>query len=464
MPGVEGGLPVTTDGPAADAELESIVAAQGGRLCSPDAAVRVVAPGHRVMIPIGSQPLALADALAAHLAGMGPGSAVELADCAVAADYLWLRPGFPGVSKVVHEHWGGPVVRRQLREHEHDYLPIPFSLRFKALDERSRSEAERRPAQVVLVQVSRPDERGFVSFGPNAWNQLRFVEQAQYALAEISRHILSASGEGVSVHVSRFHALVENQSARRISIPVEPTATHRAIANLVGEIVEDGDTLQVGAGQASTACVYAGAFDGKQDLGWHSEASVGRVVDLIRDGVITGARKSVDPGLAVATGYAGDEAQMRFIHETPAVQTRPTEYVHNVRVISSQENMVAINSALCIDLTGQIAADSIGTEMIGGTGGQLEFVIGAVNARNGRSITVLQATALGGATSTIVDLLPAGTVVTVPRQFADIVITEFGVARLWGKTVRERAVELTAIAHPDHRAGLRLRAEQLLGS
>jgi acyl-CoA hydrolase len=154
---------------------------------------------------------------------------------------------------------------------------------------------------------------------------------------------------------------------------------------------------------------------------------------------------------------------MAFVRETPSVITRPTEYVHNVRVISAQENMLAINAALCVDLTGQIAADSIGPEMIGGTGGQLEFVIGAVNAPGGRSVTVLESTALGGADSTIVDLLPAGTVVTVPRQFADMVITEYGVARLWGKSLRERAAELIAVAHPDHRDRLRRRARQLLG-
>lgn len=444
-------------------ELERTISAHGGRLTSAETAVQVVAPGHRVMIPIGSQPLALADALAAHLVSLPPEATVELSHCAVAADYPWLQSGFPGVSKVVHEHWGGPVVRRQLRQHEHDYLPIPFSLRFKAIGERSRGESERRLADVVLVQVSLPDERGFVSFGPNAWNQLRFVELARFALGEMTPNILGCRGEANSVHVSRFHALVENISARRVAVPMTLNAAQSAIAAFVTEIVEDGDTLQIGAGQVSTACAYAGAFDAKRDLGWHSEASVGRIVDLIRDGVITGARKSTDKGLAVATGYAGNEEQMRFIQESPAIHTRPTEYVHNVRVISSQENMVAINAALCIDLTGQIAADSIGTEMIGGTGGQLEFVIGAVNAPNGRSITVLESTALGGTSSTIVDLLPLGTVVTVPRQFADIVITEFGVARLWGKTVRERAAELAAIAHPDHRANLRLRAAQLLG-
>ncbi len=438
------------------------VSAQGGLLTSAEAAVSVVQSGHRVMIPIGSQPLLLADALATHLASLTGGS-VELSDCAVAANYLWLEPGFPGVDKVVHEHWGGPAVRRQVRAHEHDYLPIPFSLRFKALHEPMRPLAEQRRADVVLVQVSLPDDHGFVSFGPNAWNQLGFIEQARFALAEMSPRILPAMGLGNTVHVSAFHALVLGSSEPRITTIPAQTDVHRAIAGYVTELVADGDTLQIGAGQVSTACVYAGAFTGKTDLGWHSEASVGGIIDLIRTGVISGSRKSVDRAIAVATGYSGNDEQMRFARLNPKIHTRPTEYVHNIRVIASQDNMVALNAALCIDLTGQIAADSVGPEMIGGTGGQLEFAIGALNARNGRSITVLQSRAIGGSVSTIVDLLPAGTVVTVPRQFADIVVTEFGVARLWAKTVRERAQELIQIAHPDFRDRLQHRAKELLG-
>ena len=443
--------------------MQEVMSANGCHVASPDEAVKVVAPGHRVMIPIGSQPLALADALAAHIAGFAVGGSIEISHCAVGANYPWLPPGFPNVSKVVHEHWGGPAVRSQMRRHEHDYVPIPFGLRFKAAVDTNRPEAELRRADVVLVQVSLPDEHGFVSFGPNAWNQLRFVENATFALAEMSPNVLPAFGESNVVHVSALHALVLNDSPRRMSTPASPTPERLAIAGYLSQIVRDGDTIQVGAGQAPTACVYAGAFDQKHDLGWHSEATVGGLIDLIRSGVFNGYRKSTDRGLAVATGYSGDAEQLEFARMHPFIHTRPTEYVHNLRVISSQENMLAINAALCMDFTGQIAADSIGTEMIGGTGGQLEFVIGALNAPNGRSVTLMESRALGGTTSTIVDLLPLGTVVTVPRQYADIVITEYGVARLWAKSSRERAQELISIAHPDFRGELRRRAVELLG-
>lgn len=447
---------------SAVAQLANTIAGHGGRLVTPDEAVAVVQDGDRVMIPIGSQPLALADALAARLANLS-GVGVEMADCAVAGNYLWLQPGFPGVSSVVHEHWGGPVVRAQQRSGSHDYLPIPFSLRFKAVNESSRTKAEARPVDVVLVQVTLPDEHGFVSFGPNAWNQEGFCRNATHAIAEMSGHIPFAFGAGHTVHVSLFHSLVLNHSPRRLTTVVEPNDRHRRIAESLSELIQDGDTIQVGAGVVPTAAIYAGAIEGKRDIGWHSEATIGGIIDLIDQGVITGERKTIDRGLAIAAGYSGNPSQMDFVRLHPRIHTRPTDYVHNIRVISGQDNMVAINAAMLVDLTGQICADSVGHEMIGGSGGQLEFALGAVNARNGRSITVLESRSPAGA-SGIVSSLPQGTIVTVPRLYSDIVVTEYGVARLWGKSVRERTRELIAIAHPDARVQLQADAARLFGA
>ena len=434
-----------------------------GRLMTAEEAVKVVQPGHRVMIPIGSNPLALADALAARLAGeMGDTVGVEIGHCAAASRYAWFEPGFPGVSKVVHEHWGSPVVRKALRARAHDYLPMPFASRFKARAEAGlRTEAEQRVVDVVLVQVSPPDEHGYVSLGM-AWNQAGFIASARYAIGEVSSHILRCFGDNL-VHVSRFHALVENDSPRYMTTVIEPTESHRRIAAYLAEIVRDGDTVQVGAGIVSTAVVYAGAFDGKRDLGWHSEATVGGVIDLVRAGVINGSRKTLDRGKAVAAHFAGTAEQMAFVRMNPVFETRPTEYVHNLRVIAAQDNMVAINAGLAVDLTGQITAESWGHEMMGGAGGQTEFAIGALNAKNGRSITLMESTSPDGTASRIVAALPAGTVVTLPRLYADMVVTEHGAARLWGKTVRERAQELIAVAHPRFRDELRRQAREVCG-
>lgn len=434
------------------------------RLTTAAEAVAVVQPGDRVMIPIGSNPFALADALAARLAGdLGGSNSVEIVHCAAAGDYPWFAGDFPGVAKIVHEHWGSPAVRAALRARRHDYLPMPFALRFKGEAERGiRSEGERRPVDVVLVQVSPPDEHGYVSLGAMPWNQQGFIEPARHALAEVSAHIPRCFGQNL-IHVSRFHAFVENDSPRYVTTVPRPTDEHRLIAAHVAGLLRDGDTIQVGAGIVATAIVYAGVFDGCRDLGWHSETTIGGVIDLIRSGAVTGARKTLDPGKAVAAGFVGSAEQMDFVRMNPLIESRPTEYTHNLAVIAGQVNMVAINTGLAVDLTGQITAESIGYELMGGTGGQAEFAIGAVNAKGGRSITVLESTALDGSVSRILTGLPPGSAITVPRNYADLIVTEYGVARLWGKTLRERARALIAIAHPKFRDELLHEARAAFG-
>lgn len=433
------------------------------RLTTAEEAVKVIQPGQRVMIPIGSTPLALADALAARLAGELAGSpGVEIAHCSGIANYAWYEPGFPGVAKVVHEHWGSPNVRRFMRARQHDYLPIPFANRFKALTEPGRrGETELRPADVVLVQVSPPDANGYVSLG-NPWNQARFIESARYALAEVTAAVPRLLGDTL-VHVSRFHALVEHDNPTGIIVRPELTATQRTIAGIVADLIHDGDTLQIGAGKVTSAFTTAGVLDGHHDLGWHSEATYPGIIDLIHAGVISGARKTLDRDKAVAVSFHGSPAQLATIAGNPRFEARPTEYVHNLRTIAALDNMVAINASLAVDLTGQITADSWGVEVTGGTGGQTEFVIGAINAKGGRSIHVMEAASPDGTASRIVGTFPAGTVVTVPRMYADTVVTEFGVARLWGKTIRERALELIRIAHPQFRDQLRKEAHEVCG-
>ena len=433
------------------------------RLTTAAEAVRVVQPGHRVMIPIGSTPLALADALAARLAGELAGSAgVEIAHCAGIANYAWYEPGYPGVAKVVHEHWGSPNVRRYMRARQHDYLPIPFANRFKAWSEGDRrTDAEKRLADVVMIQVGPPDENGYVALGM-PWNQASFVETARYALAEVSPDVPRCLGDAL-MHVSKFHALVEHANPQRISMVLEPSEVQRAIAGHVAGLIRDGDTIQIGAGKVTAAITAAGVLEGKRDLGWHSEATFPAIIELVRSGAMNGARKTIDRGKAVAVSFAGSPEQLAFIAGNPQFEVRTPEYVHNLRTIASLDNMVAINASLAIDLTGQITADSWGVEVTGGTGGQTEFVIGAINAKGGRSIHVMESSSPDGALSRIVGAMPAGTVVTVPRIYADTVVTEFGVARLWGKTIRERAQELINIAHPRFRDELRRQAREVCG-
>jgi 4-hydroxybutyrate CoA-transferase len=294
------------------------------------------------------------------------------------------------------------------------------------------------------------------------WNKAAFVKRARTVIGEVFAGYPHTGGAN-RVHITEFDALVEGGEVPPVPLRDRPDF-HPAMAAHVNEIVRDGDTLQIGTGAMTAQLVVAGALAGKEDLGIHSEISVPGLNNLVYQGAITGARKTRHKGKFVATALiATTPDELEFIHENPMYEVYDVGYTNDIQVIASHDNMLAINNALCVDLTGQIACESIGGEMWSGPGGQPEFAIGALLAKNGRSITLLPSTGKGGALSRIVPQLEQGTIVTVPRQFADIVVTEHGVARLLGKSDRERAEGLISIAHPDHRAELRMQAAKLLG-
>ena len=245
----------------------------------------------------------------------------------------------------------------------------------------------------------------------------------------------------------------------------EPPEEYKAIAGYLEEILEDGATIQIGVGDPSSQMPRLGAFNRKHDLGLHTEMVAPGIAKLVDAGIINGKRKSIHHGKAIAVAWSGsDPDDLRIIDDNPAFEIYDPEYVLNLGVLSSNHKQTSINNALAIDLTGQINSETvIGARMINGTGGQPETHMGAFLSKGGRAITLLSSTALEGAMSRIVPQLEVGAMVTVPRYFADTIITEFGVARLLGKNHRERAAELIAIAHPDHRAELRSAAMRLFG-
>lgn len=426
------------------------------RLTTPEEAVRTIRPGDRVVIPIGHNPQALGDALATRMDEL---EGVEVAHTAVGWPYVWLEEGVESPFSVVHEHWASPLGSPGLRSRRHDYLPIPFSLRFKGAQPH-RTPEEARPPDVVMVQVTPPDSRGFVNLGPHLWNVREYIARARVVLAEVSRSLPRCCGD-TCLPVTAFTHFVEYDSPPLSARHLRPDPVVQAIAQQVAELIRDGDTLQIGGGSVPFGIAYSGVLAQKNDLGWHSEITPSPIVRLVRDGVITGRCKTVDRDRAVSCGVVGDREDWAYLDGNPAFQVRGCNYVLDPRVIARQENFVAINGALLVDLTGQIAAESLGPTMMTGTGGLLEVVMGALWSRGGRSITVLPSTGRGGTVSRIVPLLPEGTVVSVPRLLADIVVTEHGVARLMGKTLRERADALIAIAHPDFRAELRAQARRL---
>jgi 4-hydroxybutyrate CoA-transferase len=324
-------------------------------------------------------------------------------------------------------------------------------------------------ADIIITEVSPPDENGFCSFGASLWAKKRQVENAKIAIAEVNKNLIRTFGDNY-IHVSEIDYFVEHISAgkgmRTGSLAgrelKEPEPYLKDITGYVSGLINDGDTLQIGVGRTTEPLVRLGLLEGKNDLGWHSEATPPGVISLIQKGVINGERKTRHPGKVVVTSIGGSSREeMQWVHNNPLFWLVDVAYLEDIRVISAHDNMVVINNALTLDLTGQICAESIGTRQLSGAGGQIPFVFGAWLSKGGRAVTVLPSTAKNGTVSRIVPILPPGTVVTIQRNCADYVVTEYGVAQLKGRTLRQRAEALIEVAHPDFRAELKAEARKL---
>ena len=322
---------------------------------------------------------------------------------------------------------------------------------------------------VLLTEISPPDENGFCSFGQSLWNKKRHIRQAKLVIAEVNKNLIRTGGDNF-IHVSEIDYFVEHITTG--SIPGTGSLAGRAkresepylkdIVGYLSPLIHDRDTIQIGIGRTTEPLVQLGLFDNKKDLGWHSEATPPGIISLIKNGVINGKYKTVNPERAVVTSLGGGtREEMEWANNNPLFWLVDVEYLEDIRVIAAHDNFVAINQALCIDLTGQIAADTLGDRIFSVAGGQIPFVIGASLSKGGRSVTVLPSTAIGGKTSRIVPTLPQGTAVTTLRNLAQYVVTEYGIVNLWGKSIRQRAEELISIAHPDFRDELKKEAQKL---
>ncbi|MGE0601604.1 MAG: acetyl-CoA hydrolase/transferase family protein [Dehalococcoidia bacterium] len=425
------------------------------KLVDPARAAELVRPGDTVVIPIGAITPNLAQGLWERRDEL---SDIDILTCAPFVDPGWFEPGHPTFTTHV-ELFNTVVGRSSVNAGRSDFVSMPFSRRFKAEDERGGGQFE---VDVAMVSVSPPDRFGFCSFGTSLWNKLSYCRRARTVLAEVFPGYPRTGGTN-QIHVSEIDAFVDGGDA----IPPRPGMREiqpfpKPIAGFVNELVNNGDTIQIGTGMTTLQLAVNGAFDGKVDLGVHSEVSTPGLNDLVYRGVINGSRKKIHPGRFVATALtAGTAEEMEFIHENPIYEVYEVHYTNDIAVIAAHENMVAINNALSIDLTGQVAAESIGPDMWSGPGGQVEYVIGAMLSEGGRSITCMPSSSRGGTITRVVAEHPPGTVITVPRQFVDYVVTEFGIASLFGRSDRERARELINIAHPDHREDLRQAARRL---
>jgi len=296
------------------------------------------------------------------------------------------------------------------------------------------------------------------------------IKLGKTVIAEVNKNLIRTYGDNF-IHVSEIDYFVEHLSsggepgkgslAGRVLREPEPYL--KDIAGYVSEIIKDGDTIQIGVGRTTEPLVRLGMLDNKHDLGVHTEATPPKIITLVKEGIINGKYKTIHQGKVIATSLGGgSKEEMEWAADNPLFELVNVSYLEDLRVIASNDNMVAINNALSVDLSGQITSESIGGQLRSTPGGQIPFVFGSLLSKGGRSITVLPSTALGGKASRIVPQFPEGTVVTILRGCADYVVTEFGIARLWAKTLRQRAQELISVAHPDFRSELRKAAQEML--
>jgi 4-hydroxybutyrate CoA-transferase len=412
------------------------------KLVSSDDALKVVQSEQRVYIGGGcGEPIVLAHGLVGRA---GELRNVEIIHVLTAGHAAYAAPEL-AESFHVNSLFVAANVRSAVQEGRADFTPvflseIPRLFRDGYL-----------PLDVALISVSPPDPNGLCSFGIEVGVTKPAAESARVVIAEINPRMPRVWGSSF-IHLSQIDYCVPVDYTLPELELVPPTPLYSQIGGNIAELIEDGATLQMGIGAIPDAVL--GFLGHKRDLGVHSEMFSDGIIDLVQSGVITGQRKTLLPGKIVAGFALGTKRLYDFVHDNPIIEMRSTDFTNDPFTISRNDNMVAINSALQVDLTGQVCADSIGCKQYSGVGGQADFIRGASRSKGGKPIIALPSTAKDGALSRIVSMLDPGAGVTTSRNDVHYVVTEFGVADLYGKSVRQRALALISIAHPDFRKDL----------
>lgn len=348
--------------------------------------------------------------------------------------------------------FGVGTIRRINSTLQTDFIPITSS---------DSGEKIGKITDVFACMVTPPNKQGYVNLGltnfysSDAIRKGRASGKQRVTIGEVNDQMPTIFGDNW-LHVSEFDFFVENPSPIPAFARSEPGNLEKTIAGYVLELIDDGDTFQMGIGGIPEA-VVAG-LEGKHELGVLTEMFPIGLPDLVQKGIVTNSRKPFHQGVTVATFCMGDQSLYDYVTENPACEFYPASYTNNPAFIAQHPNMVAINMALMVDFSGQIASEGLGHRMISGTGGQLDFMIGSSYSNGGKGITLLTAARTlsdGRLVSSIIPEFPPGTPITVPRTFADYVVTEYGIAHLKNKTRRQRAEALIEIAHPDLRGKLR---------
>jgi 4-hydroxybutyrate CoA-transferase len=416
------------------------------KLCSTEEGVSVVKSGDRVYYSGNAAiPQALVAALAARYREL---ENVQLTHVLLLGEDPLSRPEMVGHFRH-NSLFVGPADRVAVNEGRADYTPVFLHMIPRLFTEKIV------PLDVAMMQTSPPDEHGFMSFGVEVMQARAACATAKTVIAQVNRHMPRVLGDSF-IHVSHVHRIVEADVPLPELKAKPSTDIERAIGKNIRALITDGATIQMGIGGIPDA-VYE-MMDGLKDLGIHTEMLSDGAMRAIERGIVTGAKKNVHMGKAVITFALGTKELYDFLDNNPLIEAHPVDHVNDPYVIGQHENFIAINSALEVDLTGQVCSDSIGTRIYSGFGGQVDFIRGAARSPGGKPIIALPATAKGE--TRIVPMLKPGAGVVTSRADVHYVITEFGVAKLFGRNLRERAEDLIAIAHPDHHEALTKAAKQ----
>ncbi|MDY6933716.1 MAG: acetyl-CoA hydrolase/transferase C-terminal domain-containing protein [Spirochaetota bacterium] len=479
------------------------------KLISAEEAAKLIKSGDRVMVAGGStdQPKIMKDAIFARRDELMDVSILHF--CPI-KEPPWLEPGHEDHFRVEITGFTSPIGRPSVAEKRTGFIPLAWDCTLKDFERAN----EHKIIDWDLVTLSPPNKHGFCSLGPNLWIKKDYIRKAKRVIAEVDNNIQWFYGD-TTIHISEIDYFVEHtpeiitdedlinaiadiepeEKRRKIeeygkqilpqmrpmvlelfslfdvatidsfadTIGLVPPKEAEAIAGYVNTLINSGDTFQIGQGSPSAYMHRFGAFDGKEDLGYHGEMTARGIGTMIKEGQITGKYKNFNQYKSIFSSLDGmSPEELEYASENPLIEIYATNWVTSIPIVAANDNMVAIQNGISVDLTGQITAETIfGSEPLNGPGGQPPSHIGALYSKGGRGITVLRSSAINGTVSCIVPQFDPGTVVTIARCYADYIVTENGIARLMGKTLRERAEELISIAHPDFRSDLMKEAKRL---
>ena len=341
--------------------------------------------------------------------------------------------------------------RKAINEKRADFMPSFYYQIPRSIDEFVKPD-------VFYAMVSPMDEHGYFSFGTSISNAITMKKAAKRIYLEVNPNMPRTHGNSF-IHITEADALCHVNNILPELKSSYISKNEMIIGNYIAELVPNGAVIQLGIGGIPNAAAHA--LSDKSDLGIHSELFTESMVDLLEQGVVTNRRKNIHEGKSIATFALGTKKMYEYLNDNVGIEFYPVDYVNNPNVIGMNDNLISINSCIEVDLFGQVCAETLGTKHYSGVGGQVDFVRGACLSKGGKSIIAIESTAKKGTTSKIKPILTPGSVVTTSRNEVDYIVTEYGAARLKGKTIGERAKALISIAHPDFREMLKFEAKKM---